>query len=185
MNKAKSALDLAQTPGQARQGPVRGQGRSAEGLSAEPGHPDPGAERSALVADGAGSGAQQTAHSRPDRRGHRRPSRKRAASIRRPPSSRRSPAPWSSARSAPANTSTPAPAIRSIVIGDLSTVWLTAFVRETDAAARRGRAGDDLQRAGAAGPVADRPHQLCRDRDRSRHAPAAGPRHHRQYGRRS
>ena len=32
--------------GQARQGSVRGQGRSAEGLSADPGNPDPGAERS-------------------------------------------------------------------------------------------------------------------------------------------
>ena len=30
--------------------------------------------------------------------------------------------------------STPAPAIPVYVIGDLSTVWLTAFVRETDAA---------------------------------------------------
>ena len=55
--------------GQPRQGPVRGQGRSAEGLPAEPGHADPGPERSALVADGAGSGAQQAAHPWPDRRG--------------------------------------------------------------------------------------------------------------------
>ena len=39
VNKAKSALDLAADPGQARQGPVRGQGRAAEGLSAEPGQP--------------------------------------------------------------------------------------------------------------------------------------------------
>ena len=98
--------------GQARQGSVRGQGGSAEGLSAEPGDADPGAERSALVADRAGSGAQQAADSRPDRRGDRRRFRKRAASIRRPPSSRRSPARWCSARSAPASMSTPAPAIR-------------------------------------------------------------------------
>ena len=63
-----------------------------------------------------------------------RPSRKRAASIRRPPSSRQSRAPWSSARSAPGNMSTPAPATPSIVIGDLSTVWMTAFVRESDSA---------------------------------------------------
>ena len=76
---ARSGAD----PGQARQGPVRGQGRSAEGLSAGPGHPDPGAERFALVADGAGSGAQQAAHPRPDRRGDSRRSRTRAASIRR------------------------------------------------------------------------------------------------------
>ena len=40
-------------PGQARQGPVRGQGGAAEGLSAEPGQPDPGAERPALGANGA------------------------------------------------------------------------------------------------------------------------------------
>ena len=40
------------------------------------------------------------------------------------------------------------------VIGDLSTVWMTAFVRETDARQRRGRAGRDVQRAGAAGPSA-------------------------------
>ena len=35
LNKAKSALDLAQLPGQARQGSVRGQGGPAKGLSAE------------------------------------------------------------------------------------------------------------------------------------------------------
>ena len=44
MNKAKSALDLAQLQGTARQGSVRRQGRSAEGLPAEPGHTDPGAK---------------------------------------------------------------------------------------------------------------------------------------------
>ncbi len=44
LNKARSALDLAQIQDDARQGSVRGQGRSAEGLSADPGDPDPGAE---------------------------------------------------------------------------------------------------------------------------------------------
>ncbi len=47
-NKAKSAHRSGAAAGQARQGSVRGQGRSAERLSAEPGHPDPGAERSAF-----------------------------------------------------------------------------------------------------------------------------------------
>ena len=61
-------------------------------------------------------------------------SRKRAASIRRPPSSRRSPAPWSSARSGPGQYVNAGASDPVYVIGDLSTVWLTAFVRETDAA---------------------------------------------------
>ena len=43
-------------------------------------------------------------------------------------------APWSSARSAPVNTSTSGASDPVYVIGDLSTVWLTAFVRESDAA---------------------------------------------------
>ena len=69
------------------------------------------------------------------------------------------------------------------VIGDLSTVWLTAFVRETDAAAVAVGQEIDVQRAGVAGPHAVRAHQLRRRRDRSGDAPAAGARHHRQQGR--
>ena len=96
---ARSGAD----PGYARQGSVRGQGRSAEGLPADPGQPGPGAERSALVADGAGGGAQQIANPWAHRRGHHRPSRKRAASIRTPPSTRRYRARWCSGRSARAS----------------------------------------------------------------------------------
>ena len=40
-----------------------------------------------------------------------------------------------------------------------------------------GGAGDRFQRAGAAGPPADGAHRLCRRGDRSRDPPAAGPRH--------
>ena len=50
--------------GHPRQGSVRGQGGAAEGLSAVAGHADPGAKRHALVADGAGSRAQQAANPR-------------------------------------------------------------------------------------------------------------------------
>ena len=96
---ARSGAD----PGHARQGSVRGQGRSAEGLSADPGQPGPGAERSALVADGAGGGAQQIANPWAHRRGHHRPFRKRAASIRIPPSTRRYRARSCSGRSARAS----------------------------------------------------------------------------------
>jgi cobalt-zinc-cadmium efflux system membrane fusion protein len=68
------------------------------------------------------------------------------------------------------------------VIGDLSTVWLTAFVRETDAP-RLGRPGNFLQRAGAAGPPLTARINYVSGGDRSGDAPAAGPRHHRQQGR--
>src|SRR6476469_6476928 len=60
------------------------------------------------------------------------------------------------------------------VIGDLSTVWMTAFVRD--------RAGGDVQRTGAAGPSVVGAAQLRRHRHRSGDPTAAGPRHHRQQG---
>jgi len=63
VEQAKSALISRRSRTRA-QGSVRGQGRSAEGLPADPGQLDPGAERSALVADGAGGGAQQIANPR-------------------------------------------------------------------------------------------------------------------------
>ena len=56
--------------GHPRQGSVRRQGGPAQGLSAVPGHADPGAERSALVANRAGGRPQQAENSRPERRGH-------------------------------------------------------------------------------------------------------------------
>ena len=69
------------------------------------------------------------------------------------------------------------------VIGDLSTVWMTAFVRESDCANVASRTGRDLQCAGAAGPFAFGADQLRRYRDRSCDAAAAGARHHRQQER--
>ena len=69
------------------------------------------------------------------------------------------------------------------VIGDLSTVWLTAFVRESDAA--EVSVGQDITFNVMAlpGRPLDRAHQLRRRRDRSGDPPAAGSRHHRQQGR--
>ncbi len=63
------------------------------------------------------------------------------------------------------------------VIGDLSSVWLTAFVRETEAAAVQ--IGQEMSFTALAlpRPRAHWPHQLCRDCARSRDAPSAGPRH--------
>ena len=69
------------------------------------------------------------------------------------------------------------------VIGDLSTVWLTAFVRETDASAVSVGQELSLQRAGVAGPRSQGAHQLCLGRDRSGDPPASGSRHRRQQGR--
>ena len=77
LNKAKSQLELATDPGQARQGPVRRQGDPAEGLAAGPGRADFGAERPALRRDRARSRAQPPADSRPHRRSHHRVSGKR------------------------------------------------------------------------------------------------------------
>jgi multidrug efflux pump subunit AcrA (membrane-fusion protein) len=54
---------------QARQGPVRGQGGSAQGLSAGRGNPDPGAERPALDGNRTGGVAQQIAYPWVQRRG--------------------------------------------------------------------------------------------------------------------
>ena len=68
------------------------------------------------------------------------------------------------------------------VIGDLSIVWLTAFVRETDAANVSVGTGDRVQCAGVAGPHAVGAHQLCRRGDRSGHPQADGSRHRRQQG---
>ena len=107
--RARSRRD----PGQARQGSVRGQGGAAEGLSAEPGQPDPGAERHALVADGAGGVAQQAADPRLQRGRHRNVPRQGPHQSGNHDLCADRAAPWCSARSAPANMSTPAPAIRS------------------------------------------------------------------------
>ena len=173
-----------QDPGHARQGPVRRQGRSAEGLPAEPGDADPGPERSALLADGAGSvhatscafSASPTTTSRPsgkrphqsgdhgvlaDRR-HRGPAQGRPRPVR---LHRRQ---------------------RSRLCHRRSLHGLADRVRPRDR--RRqclGRSGSQFQRDGAAGPFAEGAHQLRRRRDRSDHAAAAGPRHHRQQGRRA
>ena len=112
LNKAKSALDLAQLQDKRAKDLFEGKAVPLKDYQQTPGHADPGAERPALVADRAGGRAQQAAHPRlrPTRRSRR--SRKRAASIRTPRSSRRSQARSCSARSDPANMSTPAPAIR-------------------------------------------------------------------------
>ena len=66
------------------------------------------------------------------------------------------------------------------VIGDLSTVWLTAFVRETETSAVT--VGQELTFNVLAlpGRVLTGTHRLRRGGDRSGHPPAAGPRHHRQ-----
>jgi len=67
------------------------------------------------------------------------------------------------------------------VIGDLSTVWLTAFVRESEAADVR--IGQDIAyRAGAAGPHLQGQDRLCRARDRPDDPPADGPRNAGQQG---
>jgi multidrug resistance efflux pump len=66
------------------------------------------------------------------------------------------------------------------VIGDLSTVWLTAFVRETDAS--RVSVGQEIG-DGAAGSSVDGAHQLRLRGDRSCDPPASGPRHRGQQGR--
>jgi cobalt-zinc-cadmium efflux system membrane fusion protein len=70
LNKARSALDLAQLQDQRAKDLFEGKAGSAEGLSADSGNAGPGAKRSAFVADGAGGGTQQFANSRPDRRRH-------------------------------------------------------------------------------------------------------------------
>ena len=71
------------------------------------------------------------------------------------------------------------------VIGDLSTVWMVAFVRETDAA--NVAVGQDVTFNVLALPNkrAVGARQLRFHRDRSGDAPAAGPRHHRQHQRRA
>lgn len=67
------------------------------------------------------------------------------------------------------------------VIGDLSTVWLTAYVRETEAAAVA--LGQDLSFTVLSSPgrVVHRADRLCRRGNRSGDAPASGARHRRQY----
>ena len=110
-----------------------------------------GALRDFQTAHGrSGPGARRSAHRRKPRSKRRaiglpfsarpmprsRRSRSRARSAPRRRSMRRCPARSCSARSAPANTSaTPAPASVDPVytIGDLSTVWLVAYVRESEA----------------------------------------------------
>ena len=133
MNKAQSALDLAQAAGQARQGPVRRQGRSAEGLSAEPGDADPGAKRYALLANGDGSGAQQIADPRLHRRGHRDLPEKGRIN---PETTIFAPIGGTvvQRKIGPGQYVNSGASDPVYVIGDLSTVWMTAFVRETDAA---------------------------------------------------
>ena len=69
------------------------------------------------------------------------------------------------------------------VIGDLSTVWLTAFVRETDASKVSVGQEIAINVLALPGRTVDGAHQLCRRGDRSGDAPASGPRHHRQQGR--
>ena len=68
------------------------------------------------------------------------------------------------------------------VIGDLSTVWLTAFVRETDASKVSVGQEIAINVLALPGRTADGAHRLCRRGDRSGDAPAPGPRHHRQQG---
>ena len=138
--------------GHARQGPVRGQGRSAERLPAEPGDANPGRKRHALVARRRWKRRATSCASSASPMRTSRPSRKSAASIPRPPSSRRSPAPWSSARSAPGQYVNAGASDPVYVIGDLSTVWMTAFVRESDCASVAVGQERDVQCAGAAGP---------------------------------
>ena len=68
------------------------------------------------------------------------------------------------------------------VIGDLSTVWMTAFVRETDAASVSVGQEVTFNVMALPGRAAVGAAQLCGDRDRSGDAPAAGARHDRQQG---
>jgi len=132
LNKAKSAARPRADPGHAAPGLFEGRRRcAAEGLPAEPGQSDPGAERYAS-SQTAWRRPQQTANPRIPARSHpglsgKAPSINPDTTIFSPIAGRAC-----SARSAPAvrelRASDPV-----FVIGDLSTVWLTAFVRETDA----------------------------------------------------
>ena len=70
LNKAKSALDLAQMQDTRAKDLFEGKAVPLKDYQQTPGDLDPGAERHALVADGAGGGAQQIANSRLHRRGH-------------------------------------------------------------------------------------------------------------------
>ena len=66
------------------------------------------------------------------------------------------------------------------VIGDLSTVWMTAFVRETDCANISVGQEVTFNVLALPGQYAAGTAQLRRNRHRSGDAPAAGARHHRQ-----
>ena len=121
-------------PEQARHRSVRRQGGAAEGCSAGRSQPGPGAKRRALVADGAGRLGQQAASilgfneqtiDAFRQKGGINPEVTIFAPISGTVVQR---------KMGPASMSAPAPADPVYVIGDLSTVWLTAFVRETDAA---------------------------------------------------
>ncbi len=69
------------------------------------------------------------------------------------------------------------------VIGDLSTVWLVAFVRETDAAAVAVGQEIAFNVLALPGQPLTAQNRLRFGGDRSQHPPAAGARHRRQQGR--
>ena len=112
MNKARSALGLAEIQDKRARDLFEGKAVPLKD-DQQAGQSDAGAKRPALVADGAGGLAQQASGSSVSTRRISRPSARRAASIRKSRSWRRSLAPWFSARWGPANMSAPAPAIPS------------------------------------------------------------------------
>ena len=71
----------------------------------------------------------------------------------------------------------------TFVIGDLSTVWLIAYVRESEAPERASRASLAFHRTGLSEPRVHRQHRLCRDLARPRDATLVGARDDQQLGR--
>ena len=155
LNKAKSRARSGADPGQARQGPVRGQGRSAEGLSA--------GQATLIQAQNDLRSTQTALEAARNKlrilgltdediaafqdKGRINPETTIFAPIAGTVVQRK----IGPGQYVNAGASDPV-----FVIGDLSTVWLTAFVRETEAPNVAVGQEIELQRAGAARPHADR-----------------------------
>ena len=174
LNKAKSALDLAQMQDKRAKDLFEGkavplkdyQQTQATLIQAQNDH--------ALGANRAGGGAQQVANSRPDRRRDTAFQDKGRID---PETTIFSPIAGTvvQRKVGPGQYVNAGASDPVFVIGDLSTVWLTAFVRESDAA--RVAVGQEIAFNVLALP--GRPltaHRLCCRGDRSRHPPAAGSR---------
>ena len=106
------------------------------------------------------------------------------ASIRKPPSSRRSRGTVVQRKVGPGQYVNAGASDPVFVIGDLSTRLADGLRPRDRCAERRGRAGDRRSTCWRCpGATADGAHRLRRRGDRSGDAPAAGPRHDRQQGR--